>query len=416
MNLIYQLGIVLYRWVATLVAPFNEKARFFHAGQKQVFAYLEERFPVDSPVIWVHCASLGEFEQGRPLIEAIRTQYPDRKILLTFFSPSGYEVRKNYDQADFICYLPLDTRANVKRFLDLVEPEMAFFVKYEFWKNYIDALAGRNIPLYLVSAIFRPGQLFFQKGFRAAWYRKVLQGVAHFFVQNNQSAELLAGIGFSNYTITGDTRFDRVAEIASNRKHLPLVEQFKADGQLLVVGSSWQPDEELLIPYLTQNSQLKILFAPHEVKETNIKRLISLVPGKAVRYTQAENAKLEDARVMVVDCIGILSSVYGYADVAYIGGGFGVGIHNTLEAAIYNIPVLFGPNYLRFQEAVELVNRGLGFPVSTSSECRERLDKLLSDENYRLEIGEGCRRFMGENLGATAKIMAKVFSFGSPLK
>lgn len=410
MNLIYQLGLILYQWMAALAAPFNEKARFFIAGQKQVFSYLEEKFPVEAPVVWVHCASLGEFEQGRPLIEAIKKQYPDYKILLTFFSPSGYEVRKNYNQADFVCYLPIDTNANVTRFLTLVKPEMAFFVKYEFWKNYFARLAGRNIPLYLVSAIFRPGQLFFQSGSRATWYRKILKGVTHFFVQNQQSADLLSNIGVSNYTITGDTRFDRVAEIAANRKDLPLVEQFKGDKQLVVVGSSWQPDEELLMPYLTENPQVKILFAPHEVKETNIKRLISLVGRQAVRYTQAENGKLKDARVMIVDCIGILSSVYRYADVAYIGGGFGVGIHNTLEAAIYNIPVLFGPNYLRFQEAVELVNRGLAFPVSTTAECTNRLDKLLSDENYRLKIGEGCLQFMSENVGATEKIMKKVFN------
>lgn len=410
MNLIYQLGIVLYRWVAALVAPFNEKARYFHAGQKQAISYLEEMFPVEGPVVWVHCASLGEFEQGRPLIEAIKKQYPDRKILLTFFSPSGYEVRKNYNQADFICYLPVDTKSNAKRFLDLVRPEMAFFVKYEFWKNYIEGMAQRDIPLYLVSAIFRPEQLFFQKGFRSDWYRKVLKGVAHFFVQTRQSGELLGTIGLANYTITGDTRFDRVAEIAANRKNLPLVEQFKADKQLVVVGSSWQPDEEILIPYLVQNPQVKILFAPHEVKESNIKRLVNLIPGRAVRYTQAENVNLQEAQVMIVDCIGILSSVYRYADVAYIGGGFGVGIHNTLEAAIYNIPVLFGPNYLRFQEAVDLVSRGLAFSVSTTAECCERLDKLLLNQNYRMEIGEGCQQFMGENVGATAKIMKEVFN------
>lgn len=410
MNLIYQLGIIVYRWLAALASPFNEKARFFHAGQKVVFPYLEEKFPAEASVIWVHCASLGEFEQGRPLIEAIKKEYPDREILLTFFSPSGYEIRKNYNQADYICYLPVDTKANVKRFLSLVKPEMAFFIKYEFWKNYIIELVQQNIPLYLVSAIFRPQQLFFQKGARADWYRKVLTGVNHFFVQNRQSADLLASIGFSNYTVTGDTRFDRVAEIAANRKDLPLVEKFKADKQLLVVGSSWQPDEELLIPYLNENPNVKILFAPHEVKDANIKRLISLAPGKVVRYTQAENDNPAEARVMIVDCIGILSSVYRYAEVAYIGGGFGVGIHNTLEAAIYNIPVLFGPNYLRFQEAVELVKRGLGFSVTTSAEATERLNKLFADGDCRGEIANGCRQFMAENVGATNQIMNKVFN------
>lgn len=410
MNALYQLGIHVYRSAAAVASLFNEKARFFHRGQQQVFAYLKQNFPVDSKVVWVHCASLGEFEQGRPLIEAIRTQHPEYKILLTFFSPSGYEIRKNYDQADFVCYLPVDTAGNVRRFLDLVNPQMAFFVKYEFWKNYMEELSSRHIPLYLVSAIFRPGQLFFKSGARAKWYRSVLKSVAHFFVQNKQSAELLASFGFENYTITGDTRFDRVAEIAANRKDLPIVAEFKGDSPLLVVGSSWQPDEELLVDYLAQNPKVKMVFAPHEVKETNVKRLIGLVSVKSVRYTQAEKADLANARVLIVDCIGLLSSVYRYADVAYIGGGFGVGIHNTLEAAIYNIPVLFGPNYLRFQEAVELVRRELAFSVKTTAEASRKLDELFGHPETLQQIATGCRQFMDENVGATQQILQKVFN------
>lgn len=410
MNALYQLGIHGYRSAAAVASLFNEKARFFHRGQQQVFAYLKQNFPVDSKVVWVHCASLGEFEQGRPLIEAIRTQHPESKILLTFFSPSGYEIRKNYDQADFVCYLPVDTAGNVRRFLDLVNPQMAFFVKYEFWKNYMEELSSRHIPLYLVSAIFRPGQLFFKSGARAKWYRNVLKSVAHFFVQNKQSAELLASFGFENYTITGDTRFDRVAEIAANRKDLPIVAEFKGDSPLLVVGSSWQPDEELLVDYLAQNPKVKMVFAPHEVKETNVKRLIGLVSVKSVRYTQAEKADLANARVLIVDCIGVLSSVYRYADVAYIGGGFGVGIHNTLEAAIYNIPVLFGPNYLRFQEAVELVRRELAFSVKTTAEASRKLDELFEHPETLQQIAKGCHQFMDENVGATQQILQKVFN------
>ncbi|WP_372774643.1 3-deoxy-D-manno-octulosonic acid transferase [Mangrovibacterium sp.] len=410
MNTLYQLGISLYRIMAGLLAPFNTKAALFHRGQKEVFNYLGGFFPGSNKVIWVHCASLGEFEQGRPLIELMRKQHPEYKVLLTFFSPSGYEVRKNYEQADYICYLPVDTKANVKRFLDLVKPEMAFFVKYEFWKNYFEELSDRSVPVYLVSAIFRPSQLFFKKGLRANWYRKVLQSVTHFFVQNKQSGDLLGQFGFSNYTITGDTRFDRVAEIAGSRKELPLVEQFKGDARLLVVGSSWQPDEELLVEYMTGNKQVKVVFAPHEVKDSNIKRLMNLIPGGAIRYTQAEGADLEKSRVLIVDCMGVLSSVYRYADVAYIGGGFGVGIHNTLEAAIYNIPVLFGPNYLRFQEAVELVNRGLAFPVDRPEVVRLKLEELMSQPELLSKIADGCRRFMEENLGATQQIMQKVFN------
>ena len=410
MNALYQLGIYFYRSAAAVASLFNEKARFFHRGQQQVFGYLKQNFPVESKVVWVHCASLGEFEQGRPLIEAIRKQHPECKILLTFFSPSGYEIRKNYEQADFVCYLPVDTKGNVRRFLDLVNPQMAFFVKYEFWKNYMGEISERDIPLYLVSAIFRPEQLFFKSGARANWYRNVLKNVTHFFVQNKQSAELLEKFDFNNYSITGDTRFDRVAEIAANRKDLPLVEKFKGDSQLLVVGSSWQPDEELLVGYLERNPNIKMVFAPHEVKEANVKRLAGLVQVGVVRYTQAEKADLANSRVLIVDCIGVLSSVYGYADVAYIGGGFGVGIHNTLEAAIYNIPVLFGPNYLRFQEAVELVNRGLAFPVKTTEEASRKLDELLGQPKTLEQIATGCRQFMDENVGATQQILQKVFN------
>lgn len=410
MNFLYQLGIYFYQFVAILVSPFNEKARFFVKGQRRVFKQLKAKFPVSGKVVWVHCASLGEFEQGRPLIEAIKKQYPDYKVVLTFFSPSGYEVRKNYAEADVVSYLPLDTKGKVRRFLDLVNPEVAFFVKYEFWKNFYEELAVRKIPLYLVSVIFRPEQLFFTSKPQGQWYRNILKGVAHFFVQNQQSADLLKRIGFPNYTITGDTRFDRVAEIAAARKDLPIVEEFKGKSPLLVVGSSWRPDEEILLGYLKTNPDVKIVFAPHEVKEANVARLVSSIEEPVVRYTAGQTSNLKNARVLIVDCIGVLSSVYRYADVAYIGGGFGVGIHNTLEAAIYNIPVLFGPNYLRFQEAVELVDRGLAFQVTKSTDAVDKLDELFRDPELRVSIAEGCARFMGENVGATQKIMQKVFN------
>ncbi|MGD9930887.1 MAG: 3-deoxy-D-manno-octulosonic acid transferase [Mangrovibacterium sp.] len=409
MNLIYQLGIRIYRLAAWLAAPFNPKARFWHQGQKSVFPYLKSKSIGKQPLIWVHCASLGEFEQGRPLIEAIKKQHPGYQILLTFFSPSGYEIRKNYEVADFICYLPADTPANARRFINLTQPEKVFFIKYEFWKNYLHELSRRKIPLYLVSAIFRPEQLFFQKGLRANWYRNILQGVEHFFVQNQQSANLLASIGFSNYTVTGDTRFDRVAEIAANRKELPQIAAFKGDTKLLVAGSSWQPDEELLAEYLQTNKTVKMIIAPHEVKEANIKRLLSLLPEKAARYSSAAD-QLTDSRILIIDSIGILSSIYRYADVAYIGGGFGVGIHNTLEAAIYNIPVLFGPNYLKFQEAVELVNRELAFPVTNANELTSQLDQLIGQDELRAGIAVGCRQFMSENIGATQLVLEKVFN------
>ena len=409
MNLIYQLGVQLYKLAAWLVSPFNSKAHLGCQEQQIIFPYLQEKISDEKPIIWVHCASLGEFEQGRPLIEHIKKQYPAYQILLTFFSPSGYEIRKNYEQADYVCYLPVDTLSNVRKFLDLVNPEKVFFIKYEFWKNYMTELGKRNIPLYLVSAIFRPEQLFFQKGFRAKWYRSFLQGVKHFFVQNQQSADLLDRIGLSNYTITGDTRFDRVAEIAANRKDLPRVAAFKGEARLIVAGSSWQPDEELLAAYLKANKTVKMVIAPHEVKEANIKRLLSLLPEKAVRYS-SETDDWANCRVLVIDSIGILSSVYRYADVAYIGGGFGVGIHNTLEAAIYQVPVLFGPNYLKFQEAVELVSRKLAFPVDNAEELTQQLDHLIGQDLLRAEIAEGCRQFMDENIGATQHVLEKVFN------
>lgn len=409
MDLIYQLGIRLYGLAAALSAPFSEKARLWYRGRKNVFRYLSENISHEHPLIWVHCASLGEFEQGRPLIEALKKQYPRYRILLTFFSPSGYEIRKNYAQADYICYLPSDTLPHARKFIGLVRPEKVFFIKYEYWKNYISELKKQHIPLFVVSAIFHPGQLFFRKGRRAAWYRNILRQVDHFFVQNQESAGLLAGIGLQNSTVTGDTRFDRVAEIAANRKDLPLIEKFRGDSVLIVAGSSWPPDEEILVKYLEKNKQVKMIIAPHEVKESNIRRLLELLPEKAVCYSRA-GEDVDRFRILVIDCIGVLSSVYRYAAVAYIGGGFGVGIHNTLEAAIYHIPVLFGPRYLKFQEAVELVNRKLAFPVNNETELAEHLDRLIGDEKLLKEIAEKCHRFMSANVGATSLVVKKVFN------
>lgn len=410
MNFIYQLGIFLYALAARVTALFNEKARFFVNGQKAAFPYLAQRFDDSRPLLWVHCASLGEFEQGRPLIEQIKKKHPGYQVLLTFFSPSGYEIRKNYDQADYVCYLPLDTASNARKFIELTKPEKVFFIKYEFWYNYINQLHKNNIPLFLVSAIFRQEQLFFKSGLQARWYRQVLQKVTHFFVQTENSAQLLDSIGINDYTVTGDTRFDRVAEIAANSKQLPLIEQFKNGQKLIVAGSSWAPDEELLIDFLKQDQTTKIIFAPHEVKESNIKRLLDQLPAGAIRYSQAEGKNLEQAQVLVVDTIGILSSIYHYATVAYIGGGFGVGIHNTLEAAIYNIPVLFGPNYLKFQEAVNLQKVGAAFPITNSEELTGILNQLLNDDQKRVEVAQKCREFMLLNLGATQQVLEKVFN------
>lgn len=408
MDLIYHLGIRLYSLAAALAAPFSGKARLWHRGRKHVFRYLTTHLDRGRPLIWVHCASLGEFEQGRPLIEAIKSGYPRYAVLLTFFSPSGYEIRKSYPEADHVCYLPSDTPRHARRFVELVRPEKVFFIKYEYWKNYITELKKRGIPLFLVSAIFRPGQLFFKNGRRARWYRAILGNADHFFVQNEESARLLRQIGLHQVTITGDTRFDRVARIASDPKDLPAIEKFKSGAILIVAGSTWPPDEEILIRYLERNREVKMIIAPHEVHEQNIKRLMEQLPENAARWSDVG----EDAgqfRILVIDSIGILSSVYRYADMAYIGGGFGVGIHNTLEAAIYRMPVLFGPNYLRFGEAVELVRRGVAFPVAGEHELAEQLDRLIGSENLRTEIAEKCGVFMAENVGATRRVMQNVF-------
>jgi len=348
MNFLYNLSISLYSILTRLSAPFNIKAKQISEGRAQTFARIKEKMKPDKPIIWVHCASLGEFEQGRPLIEAIRKQHPKYQIFLSFFSPSGYEIRKNYDLAETIIYLPADTKSNAKKLIDLVRPEIVFFVKYEFWFHYISELKKRNIPLYLVSAIFRENQMFFKNTLVGKWYRKMLPNFEHFFVQDNQSIQLLATIGITQVTKAGDTRFDRVAKIARNGKSILLVEKFKGNSQLVVAGSTWKPDEELLVDYIHSHPDTKFIIAPHETKRGNVERLINLLKTTVICYTEASDETVMNRQVLIVDTIGILSSIYKYADLAYIGGGFGVGIHNTLEAAIFGMPILFGPNYLKF--------------------------------------------------------------------
>lgn len=410
MNLIYSLSIYLFSAVIRLVAPFNIKAGQIAKGRARIFPDLKAKIRHDRPIVWVHCASLGEFEQGRPLIEAIKKNKPEYQIFLTFFSPSGYEIRKNYELADYITYLPADTKTNAGKLLDLVQPEIVFFIKYEFWHHFTSELKRRNIPLYLVSAIFRPNQLFFKKSPWASWYRKMLFRFEHFFVQDEQSVQLLARLGIHKVTKAGDTRFDRVAEIARNGKVLPVIEKFKGNAKLVIVGSSWKPDEELLAPYLEKHPEIKFVIAPHEIKRANIERLINLLKKPVICYTEITEKTDMNTQVLVVDTIGLLSSIYKYADVAYIGGGFGVGIHNTLEAAIFGMPILFGPNYLRFQEAVTMVGLGVAFPVSKYAELEKNLDSFLTDDKTRLRISEKCTEFTKQNLGATSIILNKVFN------
>ncbi len=412
MNALYTFSIHIYSILIKLAAPFNLKASQISKGRHQVFAQLQSKIKHDRPIIWVHCASLGEFEQGRPVIEAIRQQYTGYQILLTFFSPSGYEIRKNYPMADYISYLPADTPGNARKFIELVRPELVFFVKYEFWHNYIQELKKQNIPLYLFSAIFRENQLFFKKSFIAKWYRQMLHGFTNFFVQDDQSVELLAQIGIRNVTKAGDTRFDRVAEIARNGKEIALVEKFKGKSQLVVAGSTWKPDEELLVEYIHSHPDTKFIIAPHETKPANIERLINLWKSPVICYTEATEETVMNRQVLIVNTIGVLSSIYKYADLSYIGGGFGVGIHNTLEAAIFGMPIVFGPNYLRFNEATSMVKLGIAFPINDYSTLQPVFDSLLSDTEKRNQIAQKCIQFTDQNLGATQIILNKVFNKG----
>ncbi len=409
MILFYKSGIYIYSILARISAPFSIKARQFVAGRKRWQKILSEKKDNKAKYIWMHCASLGEFEQGRPVIEEIKKQFPEYKIALTFFSPSGYEIRKNYDLADIVMYLPVDTKKNAAEFLNILKPEKAFFVKYEFWYFYISELKKRNIPLFVISAIFRKNQQFFKSTPWGKWYRKMLFMFEHIFVQNEESATLLQSIGIKNYTIAGDTRFDRVASIAKGSKKFPIVEKFKGNAKLIIAGSTWKPDEEILTEFINQNRDVKMIFAPHQVSETNINRLSQLLKTPTARFSQIENYDPEKLQAIIVDSIGILSSLYKYGDIAYIGGGFGVGIHNILEAATFGLPVIFGPNHSKFKEAVDLKSEGGAYSVSSFEQLKTTMYSLLNDERVLRNASEICHKYVGKNIGSTILIIKKVF-------
>ena len=409
MKTIYNFAIRGYYLFVLLFSIWNEKAANWINGRKNWEEKLKGKLESDRPVIWVHCSSLGEFEQGRPVIEKIKKETPNHQILLTFFSPSGYEVRKNYEAADAVMYLPLDTKKNAKKFIKLVNPAKAIFVKYEFWYYILNELKQNNIPTYLISAIFRPSQLFFK--WYGQWYRSILSSFNRIFVQNQSSLQLLQNIGQTNIEVTGDTRFDRVAQIAAEARELELIKSFGGENRVIVAGSTWAPDEELLTRYMneSEDKSLKIIFAPHEVSENSLSRIEEQLNISSIRYSNASGKNLSEYHALLIDGYGLLSSVYQYGIASYIGGGFGVGIHNILEAATWGMPVVFGPNYQKFKEACDLVNLNGAFPISDFPSLKQTFDRLFFDDNQLKHSSEVAKNYVNMNVGATDKIFQTLF-------
>lgn len=404
----YDLIMSLYAGIIRLVGLRYEKARLWSEGRRDLFSRMREKIDPRERIIWLHVASLGEFEQGRPLIEALRESHPEYKILLTFFSPSGYEIRKNYAGADYIFYLPIDTRKQVRQFLDIAHPEVVIFVKYEFWLNFLTELRRRRIRTFVVSAIFRRNSVFFR--FYGGLWRKALKTFEVLFVQNEESKSLLAELGYPNVVVAGDTRFDRVAKIAREAKQVPMIERFKGDKQLFIAGSTWGPDEELLLPLMNDNPELKFVIAPHEMDEGRIERLMRETRGGAVRYTQCDDkTSFEGKQLLILDTVGLLASVYGYASWGYIGGGFGVGIHNTLEAATFGLPIAFGPKYEKFKEARDLVAIGAARSITTYEELKAWFAPLRDDEKHLTKSSRLARDYTLSHQGATETILKTIF-------
>lgn len=404
----YNIVIYIYLIGVAIASCFNKKVKKMWAGERQALKVLREKVDPNARYIWFHAASLGEFEQGRPLMEYLRKTHPEYKILLTFFSPSGYEVRKNYEGADIICYLPLDTIRNARRFLRSIKPVMAFFIKYEFWYNYLHILQHRGVPTYSVSSIFRPDQIFFQ------WYGKgygrVLKCFTHFFVQNIESKNLLGKLDIHDVEVVGDTRFDRVLQIKEASKQLPIVEKFSENtSKVFIAGSSWLPDEEVFLKYFNLHKDWKLIVAPHVIGEDHLAQIFELLKGRrVVRYTEATEENVKDAEVLIIDCFGLLSSIYHYGTISYVGGGFGVGIHNVLEAAVWDIPVIFGPNNKRFQEAQGLIMAGGGFEINDYQSFRDLMMRFETDEMFLQTSKKHAGEFVKGRAGATEKIMGSL--------
>ena len=407
MIILYNLAIRAYTLLIHLASWFNPKAKQWVAGRKDLFQQIEKDFqekPPTAPLVWVHCASLGEFEQGRPVIELLKKEKPGCMILLSFFSPSGYSIRKNYDQADYVYYLPADTPFNAKKWLEIIEPELAIFVKYEFWYHYLNILQQKNIPTILISAIFREKQIFFK------WYgglfRQLLKGFKQIFVQNETSAQLLQKLDLKHIQIAGDTRIDRVLDIAKAASSYPIIATFTQDHPIMIVGSSWAPDEQLMADLLKEDisQNWKFIFAPHQIKEPAIKGLEKRLNEPAIRYSEVETQDLNTARILIIDNIGMLSSIYKYGNIAYIGGGFGAGIHNTLEPIAFGLPVIFGPKYKKFEEACFLVDNGGAFTVNESQDLI-KVFRLLQDQQQFQQASAKAKAYVNHNQGASKQVV-----------
>ncbi|CAN1498896.1 KdtA 3-deoxy-D-manno-octulosonic-acid transferase [Flavobacteriaceae bacterium] len=408
MHFLYNLTIIFAQSLLKIIALFSPKMKLFVEGRKEVFTILEQKITQQDQTIWFHAASLGEYEQGLPVIKKIKDKYPNHKIVVTFFSPSGYEVRKNNADADVTVYLPLDTPKNAKQFLKLVHPELVFFIKYEFWINYLDQLQNQKIPTYLISGIFREKQLFFK--WYGGFYRKALDTFTHFFVQNENSKKLITQLGKTNVTVSGDTRFDQVVAILEKDNTLDFIAQFKNNKTTIVIGSSWPKDEALLVEYINNCREIvKFIIAPHNIKTEQIQQLKSSITKKTILFSDKENTELSQYDVFIIDTIGILTKIYSYGDIAYVGGGFGnPGVHNLLEPATFGIPIVIGPNYSHFDEAIKLVNLNGCTSIVNYTELNQVFSTLILNKDTRIKKGEICNTFVQKNKGATDTILAQI--------
>jgi 3-deoxy-D-manno-octulosonic-acid transferase len=404
MIVFYNISIAFYYFIIRIVSPFNSKAKLWLQGRRGLWERLRIISETNGKVIWIHCSSLGEFEQGRPVIERIKSEMPEVKIFLTFFSPSGYTVRKSYSQCDWVDYIPLDTKRNARKFLNLVKPAMVLFIKYEFWYHHLLEIKKRDIPAFLISANFRETQVFFK--WYGSWYRKMLLAYRLIFVQNELSKSLLESIGYNKVCISGDTRFDRVKSIMLQSKEIKIAEEFSRDHFVIVAGSTWEKDEDLLFTCLkNSNSDIKIIIAPHEISKLHLARIKNQWNNELVFYSEASAESVKEAKVLLIDNVGMLSSLYKYGVIAYIGGGFGKGIHNVLEAATYGMPVIFGPNYRKFQEAVQLVELKAAFPVTDSTELQSLLDHFNNDKKFLKQASSVAAFYVSDKTGATETVL-----------